>query len=97
MSLATNQINKIKVSELENLEIGEEISLENDVSVYGFTKTKIFDSTYLVFGIYGGCSIITEHVEWLNSAGYELFVEKINKEFDINLELIFDIEIGLLN
>jgi hypothetical protein len=93
MCKATIEINKVKVSDLELLEFGQEIVLENEILSFGFTKLEILGTEYLVFGIYGeGGTIITIDLNDLNEFGYREFLEKISNEFDINLELIFDVK-----
>lgn len=93
MCTSTNQINKIKVSELENLKTNEIIEIENDISFFGFTKVIIFDEEYLVFGLYAGNQMMSVLARELDKNEYKQFVKQINKKHDINLELIFDIEI----
>lgn len=89
------ELTKINVSALENLELDEKITIENEeVGLdHAFTKIEILGCEYLVFGICGGFSIETIAIEELNKSGYEMFIEQINSEYDVNLQLIFDIEI----
>lgn len=90
MSKATTQINKVKLSDLKNLEFEETIELENDILPYGFTKLEIMDCDYLIFGSRGFYSSIIAMALDDEIADYKDFQEKINSKYDINLEILFD-------
>jgi hypothetical protein len=85
----------IKLSELRELEIGEELEIEVDDYVYGFTKQEMLDCEFLIFGAYGGGCIETTHI--LNDGtknyerdAYEEFEKRINKVFTINIKIELD-------
>jgi hypothetical protein len=82
----------IKLSKLNQLQIGGELQLIINSCIYGFTKYEMLEDMYLVFGIYGGGSaeIIAVDEEFTSKEDYKAFENKINKKFNIDIKILLD-------
>lgn len=82
----------VKISELKELKLGEELKVDSSDYIYGFTKQEILGDEYLIFGLYGSGLLEMMLIEgdWTNNEDYKKFKDSINNKFEIKIKILLN-------